>query len=179
MMEELVVGQLYSNEEIFRSLKVSNAGGIRLSLQRKAVQRAVIMSSAQGFHGTGENPYHDRLEGDILTYTAAGKLGQQTLAGVNNRLIEQKTFNFPIHGFVLIASRRNTSVGPRRWRYIGLLEYLRHYPDTQLDANRKVRNVWLFEFKIHHEQQVLPLAIEAAISSQLLITSRLRAVNTS
>jgi len=35
MIEELVVDQLYSNEEIFRSLKVSNAGGIRLSLQTK------------------------------------------------------------------------------------------------------------------------------------------------
>ena len=96
MIEALGVGQLYSNEEIFRSLKVSNAGGIRLSLQDKAVLRAVIMTSVQGFHAAGENPYHDRLEGDILTYTAAGKLGQQTLAGINNRLIEQRTFNFPI-----------------------------------------------------------------------------------
>jgi hypothetical protein len=47
-MEELVVGQLYSNEEIFSSLKVSNAGGIRLSLQDKLVLRAVIMTSVQG-----------------------------------------------------------------------------------------------------------------------------------
>ena len=177
MIETLVVDQLYSNEDIFRSLKVSNAGGIRLSLQDKAVLRAVIMTSVQGFHGAGENPYHDRLEGDILTYTAAGKLGQQTLAGMNNRLIEQKTFNFPIHGFVLIASRRDTSVGPKRWKYLGLLEYLRHYPDTQLDADGKVRKVWLFEFKIHHEQQVLPIAIEAAISSQVLIRSRFQVVN--
>jgi len=179
MIEALGVGQLYSNEEIFRSLKVSNAGGIRLSLQDKAVLRAVIMTSVQGFHAAGENPYHDRLEGDILTYTAAGKLGQQTLAGINNRLIEQRTFNFPIHGFVLIASRRDGSVGPKRWKYLGLLEYLRHYPDTQLDAHGKVRKVWLFEFKIHHEQQVLPLAIEAATSSQILTTSRLRVVNNS
>ena len=33
MIETLVVGQLYSNDEIFSSLKVSNAGGIRVSLQ--------------------------------------------------------------------------------------------------------------------------------------------------
>jgi len=173
MIEALVVGQLYSNEEIFKSLKVSNAGGIRLSLQDKAVLRAAIMTSVQDFHGAGENPYHDRLEGGILTYTAAGKLGQQTLAGANNRLIEQRTFNFPIHGFVLVANRRDKSVGPRRWKYLGLLEYLRHYPDTQLDADGKVRKVWLFEFKIHREQKVLPLDIEAAISRQILITSRL------
>src|ERR1035441_9026464 len=173
MIEALVVGQLYSNEEIFKSLKVSNAGGIRLSLQDKAVLRAAIMTSVQGFHGTGENPYHDRLEGGILTYTAAGKLGQQTLAGVNSRLIEQRASNFPIHGFVLIASRRDKAVGPKRWEYLGLLEYLRHYPDTQLDADGKVRKVWLFEFKIHQEQKVLPLGIETAISTQTLIASRL------
>ena len=68
MIESLIVGQLYSNEEIFRSLKVSNAGGIRPSLQGKAVLRAAIMTSVQDFHGTGENPYHDRLEGGILIY---------------------------------------------------------------------------------------------------------------
>lgn len=179
MTEALVVGQLYSNEEVFKSLKVSNAGGIRISLQDKRVLRAAIMTSVQDFHGTGENPYHDRLEGRILTYTAAGKLGQQTLAGANNRLIEQRAFNFPIHGFALTASRRDKSVGPKRWRYLGLLEYLRHYPDTQLDADGKVRKVWLLEFKIHDEQKVLPLAIEAAIASEILTASRLVAARDS
>ncbi len=173
MIESLTVGQLYSNEEIFKSLKLSNAGGIRLALRDKTVLRAAIMTSVQDFHGTGENPYHDRLEDGVLTYTAAGKLGEQTLAGVNNRLIEQKTFNFPIHGFVLVASRRDKIVGPKRWKYLGLLEYLRRYPDTQLDADGEVRKVWLFEFKIHQEQEVLPLALEAAISSQMLTSSRL------
>jgi hypothetical protein len=174
MIEDLVVGQLYSNEEIFNSLKVSNAGGIRVSLRQDAVLRAVVMTSVQGVHSANENPYHDRLEAGILTYTAAGRLGQQTLAGVNNRLIEQRKLNFPIHGFVLIASRRDKSVGPKRWKYLGLLEYVRHYPDNQLDANGKVRKVWLFEFRIHHTQMVIPLSREAAISSQLLVASRLR-----
>ena len=177
MIEILEVGQLYSNDEIFRSLKVGNAGGIRLSLLDKAVLRAVVMTSEQNFHGARENPYHDRLESGILTYTAAGKLGEQTLAGMNSRLIEQKTFNFPIHAFSLIASRRDKSVGPNHWKYIGLLQYLRYYPDTQLDAEGKVRKVWLFEFKIHDQQGPLPLASEAAISSQVLTASRLHASN--
>jgi len=179
MIEALEVGRLYSNEEIFKSLKVGNAGGIRLSLLDKAISRAVVMTSGQSLHAAGENPYHDRLEGDILIYTAAGKLGQQTLAGMNSRLIEQKTFDFPIHGFSLIASRRDKSVGPKHWKYLGLLEYLRRYPDTQLDAEGKVRRVWLFEFKIHHEQGALPLAQDSAIASQVLIASRQRMLNTS
>lgn len=179
MIEALAVGQLYSNEEIFRSLKVSKAGGIRLSISEKTVLRATIMTSDQSFHGARENPYHDRLEGGILTYTAAGKHGQQTLAGMNNRLIEQKTFNFPIHGFALIASRRDRSVGAKRWRYLGLLEYLRHYPDMQIDADGKVRKVWLFEFRIHDEQQVLPLAADAAVAHEVMAASRRREASNS
>ena len=179
MLEELSVGRLYSNEEIFRSLALANAGGIRLSIQAGVVVRAVIMTSQESFHRRGENPYHDRLEGSVLTYTAAGKYGQQTLGGANNRLMEQRNLNFPIHGFALIASRRDRSVGVRRWKYLGLLEYLRHYPDTQLDADGKVRKVWLFEFKIHDEHQVLPLAVERAVAIETLTASRLQAATTS
>ena len=160
---------------IFGSLKVSNAGGIRVSVQNKAVLRAVVMTSVQGVHAALENPYHDRLEDGVLTYTAAGRLGEQTLVGVNNRLIEQRTLDFPIHGFVLVASRRDASVGPRRWRYLGLLEYVRHYSDTQLDAGGKVRKVWLFEFRIHESQAVVPIELDAAVSKQLLAASRLQA----
>jgi HJR/Mrr/RecB family endonuclease len=176
MIDKFEVGGLYSNEEIFKALKVANAGGIRLAIQEKAVMRAAIMTSVQDFHLTGENPYHDRLESDILTYTAAGKIGEQTLAGTNNRLIEQKDFNFPIHGFILVASRRDKSVGPKRWKYLGLLEYLRHYPDAQIDTEGKVRKVWIFEFKIHLEQKVIPLALDISISNQILIESRKHSV---
>jgi restriction system protein len=178
-IEELTVGQLYSNEEIFKSLRVANAGGIRLSIHDRTVTRAVIMTSDQSFHRAWENPYHDRLEGSVLTYTAAGKFGQQTLAGTNSRLIEQKANNFPMHGFALVASRRDRTVGAKRWKYLGMLEYLRHYPDTQLDADGKVRAVWLFEFKIHDERQALPLAIEQAIADEILTASRLEAADTS
>ena len=177
MLDALTVGQLYSNEEIFRSLKVSNAGGIRLALQEKAVLRAIIMTAPQDLHGSGENPYKDRIEAGVLTYTAAGKVGEQTLGGANHRLIEQASLQFPIHGFVLTASRRNKSVGPERWKYLGLLEYFRHYPDAQLDAKGNVRRVWLFEFKIHDDRKIVPLALEAEISMQLLGESRLERAN--
>ena len=140
MIKELVVGQLYSNDDIFTALKVGNAGGIRLSIQERAVMRAAIMASID-FQAASENPYRDRLEAGVLTYTAAGKIGEQMLAGVNQRIIEQRQLVFPIHGFVSIASRRDKSVGPNRWRYLGLLEYQRHYPDNQLDSQGKIRKV--------------------------------------
>ena len=78
-MKELAIGTLYSNEEIYRTLAVSNAGGIRLRTQDNAVLRAVIMTSTQSFHASDENPYHDRLEGDTLTCTAGGKSASKRL----------------------------------------------------------------------------------------------------
>jgi hypothetical protein len=47
-------------------------------------------------------------------------------------------------------------------------------PDTQLDAHGKIRRVWLFEFRIHQEQQVLPLAHDSALAIEVLIASRKR-----
>jgi hypothetical protein len=112
MLDRLTIGRLYSNDDIFRSLNISNAGGIRVRVEADVVIRAAILTSTADFHVAGENPYHDRLEGEILTYTAAGKVGEQTLAGMNRRLIDQKEFHFPIHAFVQIASRRDKSIGP-------------------------------------------------------------------
>ncbi|MCX5699746.1 MAG: restriction endonuclease [Candidatus Omnitrophica bacterium] len=172
MISEFVVGELYSNEEIFNTLKVANAGGIRFSIQDNFVVRGVIMTSSQDFHLSGENPYQDRLEGEILTYTAAGKVGEQTLGGINNRIIDQKDYLFPIHGFALIASRRNKAVGPKRWQYLGLVEYLRHYPDTQLDSDGKIRQVWLFEFRIHQNIKTIPILLDSNISREILKDSR-------
>jgi hypothetical protein len=162
MIEALQVGKLYANDEIFGSLKVSNAGGIRLGLQGGAVLRAAIFTSVRSFHSAGENPYHDSLEEGILTYTAAGKFGQQTLSGANSRLIEQKLFNFPIHGFALVASRRDRSVGPRRWRYLGLLEYLRHYQqETTHERDERFRNR---ARELYHEEGQIEVDADACVS---------------
>jgi hypothetical protein len=172
MIKEFVVGDFYSNEEIFKTLHVANAGGVRLSIKEGLAFKAAIMTSVQDLHLTGENPYHDRLENDILIYTAAGKVGEQTLSGNNSRIIEQKKSEFPIHGFVLVASRRDRTFGPKRWQYLGLLEYLKHYPDTQLDANGKIRRVWIFEFKIHQSVNTIPIEMDRLISGKLLSDSK-------
>ncbi len=66
-IENLIVGQLYSNDDIIRGLRVSNAGGVRPSLRDDSVRRIAVMTSVQNFHAAKENPYHDRLEGGILT----------------------------------------------------------------------------------------------------------------
>lgn len=167
------VGNLYTIDEIQRALGVGNAGGIRIATEASGnVRRAVILTSIPSARQASENPYHDRIEGDVLTYTGAGREGSQTLSGVNKRLPQQLAQNFPIYGFLLVGSRRDPSVGPRRWRFLGLLEHLRHYPDSQVDTKGRLRSVWLFEMRIHATPDVVAVAGDSALAESILVKSR-------
>ncbi len=130
------------------------------------------MTSGPMAKQAAENPYHDRIEDDILVYTGAGREGDQTLGGVNKRLPQQISHNFPMYGFMIMGSRRNRNLGPKRWKFLGLLEYLRHYPDTQIDTRGSVRKVWLFEFRIHSHPASVAVEIDYQISYQVLEESR-------
>ena len=91
-INEFKLGQMYSSEEIQQSLGVGNAGGVRVAIGNEdCVRRVVIMTSVPTARQARENPYHDRMEGDILVYTGAGREGEQSLAGVNKRLPQQGT----------------------------------------------------------------------------------------
>jgi hypothetical protein len=167
------VGQLYAIEEIQKCLGVGNAGGVRLSLSDAGiVQRAVVLTSPVTARQARENPYYDRIENGILVYTGAGREGDQSLSGVNKRFPQQLTESFPIYAFTLIASRRDRTIGSKRWRFLGLLEYVCHYPDSQVDTRNNVRKVWLFEFRIHAEPATISVAVDRTISQEILTTSR-------
>ena len=129
------VGENYSNDELHNALSVGNAGGVRSSVGADGeTNRLVVMTSEPSARQAKENPYHDRIEGDVLVYTGAGREGDQTLAGVSKRIPDQLSAPFPIYGFIIVSRRRDRAVGPKRWRFLGLLEYLRHYRETQIDA---------------------------------------------
>src|SRR5438876_10043933 len=95
------------------ALGVGNAGGVRSCVGTGGeTKRLVVMTSAPSARQAKENPYHDRIEGDILVYTGAGREGDQTLAGVNKRIPQQLSIPFPIYGFIILSSRRDRSSGP-------------------------------------------------------------------
>jgi hypothetical protein len=121
-----------------------------------------------------ENPYHDRIEGDVLVYTGAGLEGDQTLAGVNKRIPQQLSAPFPIYAFIILSSRRDRTVGPKRWQFLGLLEYLRHYRETQIDTRGELRQAWIFEFRIHGKPELVPVGHDTVISSQIIAAARER-----
>jgi hypothetical protein len=173
MIPVFQVGQLYSSDDIQSALKVGNAGGVRLNIGNDdVVRRTVIMTSVPTARKAKENPYHDRIEGDTLVYTGAGREGDQSLAGVNKRLPQQAHINFPMYGFLIVGSRRDPSIGPKRWKFLGLLEYLRHYPDTQVDTRGAIRKVWLFEFRVHGQPELVIVDKDYETSAMVLAASR-------
>src|SRR5271169_3932624 len=159
------VGETYTNDQIRFSLDLENLGGIRPSLDsNRNVRHVAIMTAAEdsGRLPT-DNPYHDRIEGNILIYTAQGREGDQVLAGRNKRLVEQYSVPTPFFGF--------TNIGRQTYRFLGLLELLRHYQENQADKKGALRKVWLFEFRIHDQPDVVPIENAQAISASLLAES--------
>ncbi len=169
MVSHFKVDDLYSSEEIYRSLGVGNAGGVRISTdERSRVNRMVVLTSTPSARQVKENPYHDRIEGDVLIYTGAGKEGDQLLSGVNRRFSQQRSELFPMYGFLIVTSRRDKSQGPKRWRFLGMLEYLRQYQDVQVDILGCLRKIWLFEFRIHRDPQTIHVEEDRSISAEIL-----------
>ena len=93
-----VVGELYAHDFIMKELMIGNSGGIRISTtSRTEVARVVLFSTSEQEDNPHENPYEDRAEGSILTYTGTGKIGHQHLSGQNLRMTQQGTEYFPIY----------------------------------------------------------------------------------
>lgn len=159
------VGELYTNDDLRFALGVENLGGIRPSLDAQGRVRhlAVITSDLDTNRNISENPYADRIEGDVLTYTAAGREGDQVLTGRNKRLVEQYHSPTPFFGFA--------NVGRQRYRYLGLLQLVRHYRDIQADRRGNLRNVWMFEFLIHTSPATVCISQARSVVGKLFDTT--------
>jgi hypothetical protein len=160
------VGETYTNDQIRFSLDLENLGGIRPSLDSsRRVRHVAVMTAAEDSGRLQiENPYRDRIEGNILIYTAQGREGDQVLTGRNKRLIEQYSAPTPFFGF--------TNIGRQTYRFLGLLELLRHYQENQADIRGTLRRVWVFEFLIHSRPETVPIEEAGSISAALLAEAR-------
>ncbi|MCX5890980.1 MAG: restriction endonuclease [Deltaproteobacteria bacterium] len=165
IVSEFRVGEHYTNDQIRFSLKLENLGGIRPSISPdKTLRLIAIMTAAEESRKLiCENPYRDRIEDNVLIFTAQGREGDQQLSGRNKRLIEQYVRPIPFYGFI--------NEGNQTYRFLGLLELLRHYQELQADRRRTLRKVWLFEFKIHQLPDVVPIDQASIISATILSES--------
>lgn len=171
-VSSFTVGETYTNDQIRFALDVENLGGIRpaLDASRNVRHVAILTASDESGRLRTENPYQDRIEGDVLTYTAQGREGDQELTGRNKRLVEQYVNPTPFFGFI--------NVGRQTYRFLGLLELLRHYQERQADKKGSLRKVWLFEFRIHTTPATVPVDQATALTAALLAESRKKNLST-
>jgi hypothetical protein len=166
------VGQCYSNEAISMSLGVGNAGGIRPCLNRGgSIRRLELLTALPTAKVAAENPYHDRVEGDVLIYTGKGLRGDQEPGGLNIRLVEQLERRFPIWCFQQTFSRRDKSAGKNRWMFMGLLSLIRFHRENQLAVDGELRSVWLFEFDIGIEPANIHIDDDTVVAETLFLRS--------
>jgi HJR/Mrr/RecB family endonuclease len=165
-VSSFTIGDIYTNDQIRFSLDLENLGGIRPALgpDRNVRHVAVLTAAEDSRKLRSENPYYDRIEGDVLTYTAQGREGDQELTGRNKRLIEQYTVPTPLFGFV--------NLGRQTYRFLGLLELLRHYQEMQADKKGNIRRVWSFDFRIYSSPREVPINEARAITATMLAQSR-------
>jgi restriction endonuclease Mrr len=108
-----------------------------------------------------ENPYNDRIENGVLTYTAQGRRGHQEISGRNRRILEQYSAPCPFYCFA--------NEGRQVYTFLGLLELLRHYQEQQIDSRNELRLVWVFEFRIHSEIDIVPIAQAKDLTASFLV----------
>jgi len=166
MIEEFKVGEKYTNDQIRFALNIENIGGIRPSVDAtKSLNHLVIMTTSDQYEKKlFENPYHDRIENNILIYTAQGRKGDQEISGRNKRILEQYNAPIPFYCF--------SNVGKQTYSFLGLLELLRHFQEYQLDKTKTLRKVWVFEFYIHDEISIVPIQYAKDIVASIFKDSR-------
>jgi len=166
MITEFKVGEKYTNDQIRFALNVENLGGIRPSVDvYKNLKHLAILTTAEQYtKNITENPYHDRIENNILIYTAQGRLGDQEISGRNKRILEQYDGPLPFYGF--------SNEGRQTYTFLGLLELLRHFQEFQIDKKNVLRKVWVFEFYIHNEIEVIPIQNARDIAASIFNESK-------
>lgn len=166
VVTEFVIGEKYTNDQIRFALNVENVGGIRPSIDlQKNLKHLAIFTTARTYDKvTSENPYQDKIENDVLTYTAQGRTGDQTITGRNRRVIEQYSVPIPFYCF--------SNEGRQVYTFLGLVELLRHYQEYQVDRKNMLRAVWIFEFRIHNEIPIVPIANAKDLTTAFFEESR-------
>jgi restriction system protein len=56
--------------------------------------------------------------------------------------------------------------------FLGLLELIRYYHELQIDINRNLRRVLIFEFKIHSENLTIPINMAKSLTRDFLPKNR-------
>jgi 5-methylcytosine-specific restriction enzyme A len=143
-IQDLVIGQVYSNNEIAKAFKCSTQGGMRRS---HTTNTLVIFSDHT--KGKYEDKWTLNEKGEeILLYTGMGQEGDQDINfGQNKTLNESRTNGIRVYLFEAFK--------PGDHVFMGQVELVEEpYTDTQAG-----RSVWIFPLRVLGNKYLIPEAL--------------------
>lgn len=141
-IQDLKIGNIYSNADIIETFKCGNMGGMRKSNKTNTLM--IVCDHTKGL-------YDDMWHGDVLHYTGMGKTGDQDIDFMQNKTLNESNYNgIAVHLFEVLD--------PGEYTYRGQVKLVEQpYRATQRDDNGRSRQVWMFPVKpIHGGTVVTP-----------------------
>jgi len=134
-IEDLVVGEFYSNYDITNHFKCSEQGGMRKSNKTNTL---VLVSDHT-------NPlYEDKWENDILNYTGMGRTGDMDINYMQNKTLNESNEN-DVDLFLFEVLKMKAL---EKYLFKGEVTLVDDpFQENQLDADNNLRSVWMFPIK--------------------------------
>lgn len=129
----LTINETYSQKDIQKLLNITIMRGMNYKIESN---RLILVRNHI------KSIYDDKQEGNILFYTGEGRSGDQTLTGMNKRLLDSLQNKTEVHLFEVFTVKEYT--------YKGLVT-LRNPPivETQTDENDENRLVYVFPLQLN------------------------------
>lgn len=140
---DLIIGKIYSNNNLYSIFKCGNSGGMRRSKETNSL--VLIIDHTKSL-------YNDRWDDKekILYYTGMGQKGNQKMKGTQNKTLNESNEN-KIHIFLFEVFVKT------KYIYRGPVKLVKSpFQEEQLDINYNKRNVWIFPLKIESEEYLIP-----------------------
>ncbi len=140
------VGSVVTNQQLTDVFKVGNMGGMRRSHTTNTL--VIISDHTKGL-------YDDKWYGEELHYTGMGKVGNQVLAGNQNKTLAESDNNgVDVHLFEVFEAAK--------YVYQGVVKLSGEpYKERQKDDNGNMREVWMFPLRVEDSSVVISdIAIE-------------------
>lgn len=138
LFDALVVGKIYSNNEVMSIFSCSGQGGIRVSNKNKTI---ALISKLIRRNET--NPYQDQhmTSDGRITYTGMGTRGDQSLSGQNLKVAESRTNGYRLFYFEVYKDNEYTYKGE-------LILDDEPYYEEEKDLDSNLRKVIKFKLKV-------------------------------
>jgi len=139
--EHIQQGQTLTNDELVAKFGVGNIDGIHYSSKNNII---VLCATESG-------QYIDEIDKEfqIIFFTGEGYIGDQTLTGGNQSIVESK--DTPMFYFIEVpqepGQNKRGALG-KIYKFVGKVKYLKHAIKTENDINGNPRNVIKFLLEV-------------------------------